>query len=232
MTGAGTRLDMRHHPVALETVSVDIPEAALEAYEAAFSATCATVGFFRDAKSGNWRVEGVKPVGNGEGELTAALALAAVVTGVTAPLRRTATPAEGWLARTRAAFPEQRIGRRFVDPWHASERRITGGSDYLDTGCERGVWVRRAWVDPRLPACSGTGCAAPTTADPGSRHGVGHPRDGGCQAAASARPRHRYRAMVDPRRAAERFAQSAEGIDVVQAGGWLAAPQRARRLAL
>ena len=70
---------MRRHPVALETVSVDMPEAALEAYEAAFSATCATVGFFRDSKSGDWRVEGVKPVGGGEGELAAALALAAVV---------------------------------------------------------------------------------------------------------------------------------------------------------
>ena len=114
MKGDGTQLAMRRHPVALETVSVDIPEAALEAYEAAFSATCATVGFFRDSKSGNWRVEGVKPVGNGEGELAAALALAAAVTGVTAPLRRTETPAEGWLARTRSAFPEQRIGHRFA----------------------------------------------------------------------------------------------------------------------
>jgi ribosomal protein L11 methyltransferase len=114
MRGSGTRLAMRRHPVALETVSVDIPEAALEAYEAAFSATCATVGFFRDSRSGNWRVEGVRPVDGDEGALAAALALAAVVTGVTVQLRRTETPAEGWLARTRAAFPEQRIGRRFA----------------------------------------------------------------------------------------------------------------------
>jgi ribosomal protein L11 methyltransferase len=86
----------------------------MEAYEAALSSVCATVGFFRDHKSGDWRVEGVKPVGESESELSAALALAAGLSGITAPLRRTPTPAEGWLARTYASFPEQRIGRRFA----------------------------------------------------------------------------------------------------------------------
>ena len=91
-----------------------VPEAALEAYEAALSTVCTAVGFFRDAATGDWQIEGVKEVGSREPELTAALALAASVTGTTASLHRTATPAEGWLARTYASFPEQRIGRRFA----------------------------------------------------------------------------------------------------------------------
>jgi ribosomal protein L11 methyltransferase len=102
------------HATPLETISVDVPEAALEAYEAALSTACATVGFFRDHKSGDWRVEGVKQVGSGEPELAAALALAASMSGVSVPAQRTPTPADGWLARTYASFPEQRIGRRFA----------------------------------------------------------------------------------------------------------------------
>jgi ribosomal protein L11 methyltransferase len=104
----------RRRAAMLETVSVDVPEAALEAYESALATACATVGFFRDHATGDWRVEGVKQVGSNEPELTAALALAASLSGVSATARRTPTPAEGWLARTYAAFPEQHIGRRFA----------------------------------------------------------------------------------------------------------------------
>ena len=43
---------------------MDVPEEALEAYEAALCRACATVGFFRDQRRGDWRVEGVKPVGD------------------------------------------------------------------------------------------------------------------------------------------------------------------------
>jgi ribosomal protein L11 methyltransferase len=104
----------RRYATPLETVSVVIPETALEVYEAALSTACATVGFFRDASTGDWRVEGVKSVGAGEPELAAALTLAGALSGVAAPLNRASTPAEGWLARTRAVFPEQRVGRRFA----------------------------------------------------------------------------------------------------------------------
>jgi len=104
---------MRSTAAPLETISVDVPEAALEAYEAALGTACATVGFFRDETTGDWRVEGVKPIDTGEPALAAALALASALTGCTVPLRRKATPTEGWLARTRAAFPEQLVGRRF-----------------------------------------------------------------------------------------------------------------------
>lgn len=118
------------HVTRLETVSVTVPEIALEAYEAALDSACDTVGFFRDETTGNWRVEGVKPVGTGEPELAAGLALAAGLTGFVALLERTETPAEGWLARIYAGFPEQRIGRRFAVrgthlPPQAAPGRIT-----------------------------------------------------------------------------------------------------------
>ncbi len=102
------------HATVLETVSVTVPAEALEAYEAALAQACGTVGFFLDEDSGLWTVEGVKDQGTGEPALAAALALAELVTGFTAPPQRRATEAEGWLARTHAAFPEQLVGRRFA----------------------------------------------------------------------------------------------------------------------
>ena len=104
----------RHHPALLETVSVTVPETATQAYEAALATACVSVGFFRDHATGDWRVEGVKEVGTGDGMLVAALALAESLTGVSVALERRSTPAEGWLARTQSSFPEQLIGRRFA----------------------------------------------------------------------------------------------------------------------
>ena len=102
------------HATALETVWVDVPEQALETYETALASVCETAGFFIDDATGAWRVEGVKPRGERDAQLTAALALADAASGVQTVLQRTVTEAEGWLARTYAAFPEQRIGRRFA----------------------------------------------------------------------------------------------------------------------
>lgn len=98
----------------LETVWVDVPESALEAYEAALATACGTVGFFQNEATGAWRVEGVKEAGEGEAELAAALALAEAATGAPAMLQRQATEAEGWLARTLSSFPEQLVGSRFA----------------------------------------------------------------------------------------------------------------------
>lgn len=53
-------------------------------------------------------------MGAQDGALTAGLALAALLSGVTAPLARRPVAAEGWLARSYASFPEQRVGRRFA----------------------------------------------------------------------------------------------------------------------
>ncbi len=104
----------RRHATPLETVAVTVPDGALEAFEAALNSACDTVGFFRDNTTGDWRVEGVKPVGANESELAVALMLAELVSGVSVPLERVSTEAEGWLARTYASFPEQPIGQRFA----------------------------------------------------------------------------------------------------------------------
>ena len=106
---------MRRHAVPLETVFVEVPDAAVEAYEAALGIVCATVGFFfADEARGIWRVEGVRDAGADEARLQDALALAALVSGVAVPLGREPTEAEGWLARTWEAFPEQLVGQRFA----------------------------------------------------------------------------------------------------------------------
>ena len=102
------------HATMLETLQVTVPEGALEAYEAALEQVCGTVGFFLDEATGAWTVEGVKQAGEGEPNLQAALAVAQAASGFAATLSRLPTEAEGWLARTHSAFPEQRIGRRFV----------------------------------------------------------------------------------------------------------------------
>jgi ribosomal protein L11 methyltransferase len=104
----------RRHATALETVSVVVPDHAVEHYEAALLSVCGTVGLFLDEATGLWQLEGVKDQGEAEPELAAGLALAALLTGVEAPLERRETPAEGWLARTYQSFPEQRVGRRFA----------------------------------------------------------------------------------------------------------------------
>jgi ribosomal protein L11 methyltransferase len=99
----------------LETVWVEVPEDSLDAYEAALGAVCRTVGFFlADEDARTWRVEGVKEAGAGEPALAASLAVAAIVTGMTAALGRTPTEHGGWLARTMSTFPEQCVGRRFA----------------------------------------------------------------------------------------------------------------------
>lgn len=162
---------MRTGPIGLETISVTVPEVALEAFEAALGSVCKTVGLFRDPAGADWQVEGVKPAGEGEAALVAALALATALTGVNAALRRAPIPAEGWLARTRAAFPQQLIGRRFaVRGTHHGRRppagRITltldaglafGSGEHGSTrGCLRAL-ERVAYRRPRRILDLGTG---------------------------------------------------------------------------
>ncbi len=118
---------MPRHTVPLETVAVTVPESALEAFEAALLNACDTVGFFLDDDTGLWRVEGVRRIDADEAELTASIALAAVLSGFDPVVERAATEAEGWLARTYAAFPEQRIGRRFaIRGEHLDEQHAVG----------------------------------------------------------------------------------------------------------
>ncbi len=105
---------MTSRAIPLETVFLDVPAPAVPAYEAALRTACATVGLFHDEARGIWRVEGVKQIGANDAALAAGLALAALVTGVAAPLARGPVAAEGWLQRSYAGFPEQRVGRRFT----------------------------------------------------------------------------------------------------------------------
>ncbi len=159
------------HATALETVFFVVPEHALAAYEAALGQVCGTVGLFLDEATGFWIVEGVKDQGANEEKLAVSLALAAHATGVAATPQRRATEAEGWLARTYAAFPEQRIGRRFaVRGTHLDGKttpgRITlvldaavafGSGEHGSTrGCLRAL-ERIAWCRPRRILDLGTG---------------------------------------------------------------------------
>jgi len=162
---------LKQQAEALETLSVEVPEAALEAYELALSSVCASVGFFRDHETGAWHVEGVKPVGGNELQLSAALVLAAGLTGVEVPVQRAPTQITGWLAQTHASFPEQLVGRRFAvrgthlhnAPWPG---RITltldaglafGSGEHGSTrGCLRAL-ERVVWRRPRRILDLGTG---------------------------------------------------------------------------
>ena len=159
------------HATQLETVSVTVPEDALEAYEAALATACGTVGFFLDESTGLWTLEGVRDQGAGDADLTAAFALAAALTGFAAVPVRAKTEAEGWLARTQEAFPEQLVGRRFaVRGTHLSGHAPTGripivldagiafgsGEHGSTRGCLRAL-ERVAYRRPRRMLDLGTG---------------------------------------------------------------------------
>jgi ribosomal protein L11 methyltransferase len=97
-------------------------------FEAALQTVCATVAYVRDEATDTWRIEGVREAGAGDDELDNALALAAAVAGIEAPVLNAAPiEAEGWLARTAESFPEQPIGERFlVRPTHLPDPRSYG----------------------------------------------------------------------------------------------------------
>ena len=102
----------RRHPQLLETLTIDgLPEHAVPAFEAAMQAVCPSVGYFKDDPTDTWGLEAVRELNAGDEELLPALILAAALSGIELPeLKRTPVEAEGWLARTVQAFPEQEIG--------------------------------------------------------------------------------------------------------------------------
>lgn len=119
---------MKRQAKPLETLVLEaLPEAAVPAYEAALQAVSAAVALFRDEATDTWRIEALREAGAAEAPLQAALALAAGLTGHEAPLARAPVEPEGWLARSLEAFPEQRIGRRFlIRPTHAPKAPSPG----------------------------------------------------------------------------------------------------------
>lgn len=101
-------------PELLDCVAVMVPAEAMEFYEAALGSVCRAVSFFHDEDNDLWDIQGVKERGAYEGELVSALAVAEMLSGFTPNIVRSLVPVGGWLARTKAAFPEQRIGKKFV----------------------------------------------------------------------------------------------------------------------
>jgi ribosomal protein L11 methyltransferase len=111
----------------LDCVSVTVPADALENFEAALGAVCRAVSFFHDEDKNLWDIQGVKERGAYEDELVSALAVAEFLSGHTPVIVRSLVPVGGWLARTASAFPEQKIGRRFlVRGTHISASPIPG----------------------------------------------------------------------------------------------------------
>jgi ribosomal protein L11 methyltransferase len=110
----------RRRAEPLELLAIDgLAEEAVPAFEAALQQVCATVALFRDEATDTWRLEGVREQGQGDAELTGALALAAAVAGISPPtLNAEPIEAEGWLARTIQSFNEFPIGRFLIRPTH------------------------------------------------------------------------------------------------------------------
>jgi ribosomal protein L11 methyltransferase len=150
---------------------VVVPEAAVPAYESALRTACGAIGLFPDEAAGTWTVEGVKEAGAGDAELAAALAVAALMSGVAATPARHPTAAGGWLERTLSNFPEQAVGRRFaVRGTHIHAQPLAGritlvldasvafgsGEHGSTRGCLRAL-ERIAWRRPRRILDLGTG---------------------------------------------------------------------------
>jgi ribosomal protein L11 methyltransferase len=125
--GPGALSRRRAEP--LETLVIDgLAEEAVPAFEAALESVCSTVAYFKDDATETWRLEAVREQGARDDELTAALELASAVAGIETPsVSRAPVEAEGWLARTVAAFPEQPIGSRFlIRPTHLPDPKAYG----------------------------------------------------------------------------------------------------------
>jgi len=98
----------------LDCITLTVPDDALDHFESALSSVCRAVSFFQNDGLGTWDISAVKERGAFEADLFSALSLAELLTGVSPALARSLVPVGGWLARTKAAFPEQRIGKRFA----------------------------------------------------------------------------------------------------------------------
>ena len=116
---------MKRRAEILETISLSgLPDEAVPAYEAALQSVATSVDYFREEPGETWRLEAVRPQAADQAPLTAALALAALVSGHEAVPSRAPVEADGWLARTVQSFPEQPIGNRvLIRPSHVANPR-------------------------------------------------------------------------------------------------------------
>jgi ribosomal protein L11 methyltransferase len=98
----------------LDCIALTVPDDALDHFESALSSVCRAVSFFQNEAERSWEISAVKERGAFENDLLSALMIAEMLTGYSPAITRSQVPIGGWLARTKAAFPEQRIGARFV----------------------------------------------------------------------------------------------------------------------
>ncbi len=111
----------------LDCISLRVPAAVMETFEAALSSVCRAVSFYHDEDADEWDLQGVKERGEYEDDLAAALMVAEMVSGFSPEITRGLVPVGGWLARTQQAFPEQLIGRRFaVRGTHIQDPELPG----------------------------------------------------------------------------------------------------------
>jgi ribosomal protein L11 methyltransferase len=125
----------------LDCVKLSVPGAVMEIFEAALSSVCLAVSFFHDEDNDQWDLQGVKERGADDDALRAALGVAEMITGFSPDAQTSLVPVAGWLARTKQAFPEQLIGRRFaVRGTHITAPQIHGRiSLVLDAGLAFGT---------------------------------------------------------------------------------------------
>jgi ribosomal protein L11 methyltransferase len=114
-------------PELLDCITLTVPDDALDHYESALSSVCRAVSFFQNEEQRTWDISGVKERGEFESDLASALTIAELLTGHSPAINRSLVPVGGWLARTKTAFPEQKIGTRFaVRGTHISAPKIPG----------------------------------------------------------------------------------------------------------
>lgn len=109
----------------LVRVSVQVPEAALETWEAALAQDARAVDFFREADDGDWTVSAVRDPAD-DATLADALLLARATTGLSPQVMRQPILPADWLAETARAFPEQRVGRFLLRGTHLSAQAPAG----------------------------------------------------------------------------------------------------------
>lgn len=114
IAGGAAARQTKESAEVLDCITLVVPADALDHFEAALGSVCRAVSFFQDEAANTWDISGVKERGAFEDELTSALAVAEMLTGFTPEITRSLVPVGGWLARTKTAFPEQKIGTRFL----------------------------------------------------------------------------------------------------------------------
>jgi ribosomal protein L11 methyltransferase len=112
----------------LVRLTLRVPAAAADAFEAALAEVAASVSRFDEAHLGGpVRLEGLALGDPDRGELDCALALAAAASGAPLPPMEVEAVAErDWAAASRASFPPFRLGRFLVHPCDHAEPLTPG----------------------------------------------------------------------------------------------------------